>query len=82
MVTVGSQELHRNTAAVLERVAGGEALTITIDGEPVATLSPVAAAPRYPTTAEFFAQLVPADPAMLHDIRAIRGDQTTDDLAW
>lgn len=81
MADVAADQLATNTDAVLERVAAGEELTVTVDGRPVATLAPPSR-PRFVSTVEFFEQLVPADRAMLDDIRAVRGEQTTDDLAW
>jgi prevent-host-death family protein len=80
MADVAAQELHARTGALLERVVSGERFTITVDGAPVATLAPIGPERTYPTTAEFFASLVPADRAMLEGIRSVRGDQTTDQL--
>ncbi len=40
MATVPQRELRNNTAALLRRVEGGERLTITVHGHPVADLVP------------------------------------------
>lgn len=41
MENVTVMDLRNNTADVLARVARGEALTVTRDGEPVATMQPL-----------------------------------------
>jgi len=41
MIAVPVSELRRNTAAVLRRVQSGEAITITVRGEPVAEIVPI-----------------------------------------
>ena len=41
MAEVASRELRNNTRAVLDRVEAGEAVTITVDGRPVARLEPI-----------------------------------------
>ena len=45
MDTVSVRDLRNKGAEVLGRVSGGESLTVTRDGEPVARLSPVPRAP-------------------------------------
>ncbi|MFD0200099.1 MULTISPECIES: type II toxin-antitoxin system Phd/YefM family antitoxin [Saccharothrix] len=39
--TIGVRELNQRTSAVLKRVRGGERITVTEHGEPVAYLVPV-----------------------------------------
>lgn len=41
MDTITVRELRNNGAAVLARVARGETLTVTRDGDPVATVAPL-----------------------------------------
>ena len=41
MKTVSVRDLRNNGGRVLERVARGESLTVTLDGEPVAELRPI-----------------------------------------
>lgn len=82
MSSVASRELRNNTRALLERVAGGEDVTITVDGHPVASLVPIARRPRFLRSEELFGGLVPADRGLLDDLRDLVGDETTDDLRW
>ena len=49
MAEVASRELRNNTRGLLNRVEAGEAITITIDGRPVAVLQPVGRRPRWLT---------------------------------
>lgn len=42
MDNVTVRELRNHGGRVLQRVAGGETLTVTMDGEPIAELRPVA----------------------------------------
>ncbi|MBU6364866.1 MAG: type II toxin-antitoxin system prevent-host-death family antitoxin [Gemmatimonadetes bacterium] len=41
MDSVSVRDLRNNGGRVLRRVAGGETLTVTMDGEPIAELRPV-----------------------------------------
>lgn len=43
MADVSVRDLRNNGGRVLERVAKGESLTVTLDGRPVAELRPLAA---------------------------------------
>lgn len=62
MNRVTIRELRNKGGAVIDRVAGGETLTVTRDGEPVAELRPL---PRRPLSSaelvERFRQLEPVD---------------------
>jgi prevent-host-death family protein len=82
MSSVGSRELRNNTRAVLDRVAAGEDVTITVDGHPVAHLVPIERKPRFMRTEEFLRGFVPADRGLREDLREVLGDETTDDLTW
>ena len=42
MSNVTVRELRNNGGRVLQRVANGETLTVTMDGEPIAELRPIA----------------------------------------
>ena len=44
---VASRELRNNTRAVLQLVESGEAVTITVDGRPIAVLEPVSRRRRW-----------------------------------
>lgn len=81
MGEVASRELRNNTRGVLDRVAAGEEVTITVDGRPVARLVPADRRRRWWTKDEFVRRFseVPPDPTFLDDIRSLAPD-TTDDL--
>lgn len=76
---VASRELRNHTRSLLDRVAGGEAITITVDGKAVARLEPVRRRPRWIRSDELRARLVQTDPALTRELRAIAGDMTDDD---
>lgn len=74
---VASRELRNDTAGVLRRAAAGEALEITVNGEPVATLGPLegSRSPWIPKAA-LLARLLDgqADPALAADLDRLAGD--------
>lgn len=80
--TVPSRELRNNTRQLLDEVAIGTELTITIDGRPVAILGPVphTRRPLFMPTADLLRMLPTPDPLFSADLRALVGDETTDDL--
>jgi prevent-host-death family protein len=80
---VASRELRNNTRSVLNRVAAGESVTITVDGQPVAVLHPAARRPRWIPRDEFVRRVVArqADPALGRELRALSAE-TTDDLPF
>ena len=80
-VRVASRELRNDTAGVLRRVAAGEVVEVTVNGEPVAELGPVREQRSHWTpTAVFAARLerAQADPELREELRALTGD--TDEL--
>jgi prevent-host-death family protein len=81
MSEVASRELRNSTRALLDRVAAGERITITVDGRPVAELGPVQRRPRWMAKKEFFELIADrrADPALRRDLDELV-DETTDDL--
>jgi len=82
MSEVGSRELRNDTAGVLRRVRDGEDVTITVNGRPVAVLTPVRPQRRrWLSKAEVLARLprAQADPGLRDDLAALAGE-TTDDL--
>ena len=81
MVDVASRDLRNNTRALLDRVAAGESLTITVDGRPVAVLEPVRRRARWLGRDEFVRRILgrQADMALRAELRALAPD-TTDDL--
>ena len=81
MGLVASRELRNNTRALLDRVAAGEEITITVDGRPVAVLSPATRRPRFMPRDEFIRRIVrhQADSGLLQELRELVPD-TTDDM--
>lgn len=82
MSFVASRDLRNHTSDILGRAAGGEVITITVNGSAVAELS----AARSPKPAFFgrleLARLLSrhrADAGLRADLSALAGD-TTDDL--
>ena len=81
MAGVASRELRNNTRQLLERVAAGESIVITVGGRPAAELRPLEARPRWIARTDFIEDLLDwqADPGLHDDLRSL-GDETTDDL--
>jgi prevent-host-death family protein len=81
MHTVASRELRNQTRSLLDRVAGGEEIAITVDGRPVAVLAPLPHRTRWMPREQFLHRLAAhqADPA-LRDVLAALAPDTTDDL--
>ena len=80
MTDVASRELRNNTRALLERVQAGEAVTITVDGRPVALLQPAGRRPRWMRSDEFARRvgLHQADPGLSRELAEIAPDSTDD----
>ena len=83
MSEVASRELRNQTRALLDLVARGERITITVQGRPVAELSPVTDRPRWMGRDRFVHQVLShqADPGLAHDLAQL-SSETTDDLPW
>jgi prevent-host-death family protein len=81
MTAVASRELRNNTRRLLDRVEGGETLTITVNGRPVALLSPPRHRPTWVNRAAFVRGMVDhqADPALLRELCDL-APGSTDDL--
>ena len=81
MTEVASRELRNQTRALLERVAAGEHITITVDGRPVARLLPPEPRQRWMLREEFDTRILEhqADPGLKSDLGELAPD-TTDDL--
>lgn len=81
MHSVASRELRNQTRSLLDRVATGEQITITVDGRPVAILSPVVGRTRWMHRTTFLANIVmnQADPELRHELEGLAPD-TTDEL--
>ena len=81
MAEVASRDLRNNTRGLLNRVEAGEAITITVDGRPVAVLQPVGRRPRWLAREEFIRRVLPhqADPGLAGELAELAPD-TTDDI--
>jgi prevent-host-death family protein len=80
MAEVASRELRNNTRSLLDRVAAGEEVTITVDGRPVAVLQPVGRRPRWLRRDEFVRRVAShqADARLRADLADIAPDSTED----
>lgn len=83
MSEVASRELRNNTRALLDRVAAGESVTITVDGRAVAVLDPIPGRPRWMARDKFvhLVQRRQADAGLAKELRDLAPD-TTDDLSF
>lgn len=81
MTDVASRDLRNNTRALLERVAAGEEITITVNGRAVAQLVPPGRKPRWMPRDEFIRRVLrnQADPGLTKELREMMPD-TTDDI--
>jgi len=78
MTEVASRELRNRTRGLLERVAAGEHITITVDGRPVARLVPPEPRPRWMTREAFAAGVLSrqADPSLADELAELAPDST------
>jgi len=81
MDEVASRDLRNQTRALLDRVAGGESLGITVHGRPVAELRPIEERPQWMNRERFVRDVLSnqADPGLLDDLADLKAE-TTDDL--
>lgn len=81
MGEAASRDLRNNTRSLLERVESGEAITITVNGRPVAILGPIGRRPRWIGREEFVRRIEhhQADPGLEKDLAELAPD-TTDDV--
>jgi len=80
MTEVASRDLRNGTRALLDRVAAGEHITITVDGRPVAQLIPPEPRPRWMTREVFVARVLghQADAGLAADLAELAPDTTAD----
>lgn len=81
MAEVASRELRNNTRKLLDRVASGEDVTITVDGRSVARLVPLEHRSRWMATGELLRRLAGrrADASLTEELRELLPG-TTDDV--
>jgi prevent-host-death family protein len=82
MTVIATRDLRNDTAGVLRRVEAGEEVIITVNGKPVAQLTPISHAerrwlPRHELASRL--RRLQADPGLRDDLRRLAGE-TTDDL--
>jgi prevent-host-death family protein len=81
MAEVTSRDLRNDTRSVLDRVASGEDVVITVAGQPVALLSRLRQRSRWMPREEFVRRFAgrQADPGLRDELADLLPD-TTDDL--
>ena len=82
MSTIPSRDLRNHTADVLRQVSGGTPVTITVNGLPVAQISPLRSTRKQFLTKTDLIEIVTrrqADPGLRDDLAVLAGE-TTDDL--
>jgi len=80
MTEVASRELRNGTRALLDRVAAGEHITITVDGRAVAKLVPPEPRPRWMMRDVFVARVLGhrADAGLAADLAELAPGSTAD----
>ena len=78
MSQVASRELRNATRSLLDRVASGETLTITVDGRPTAVLAPIGRRPRWVPRSAFASDVLAhqADPGLAEDLEELAGEMS------
>ncbi|MGB0437276.1 MAG: type II toxin-antitoxin system Phd/YefM family antitoxin [Mycobacterium sp.] len=83
MAEIASRELRNDTAGLLRRAQGGEDITVTISGKPVAVLTKwQSARRRWLKRDEILQRLhhAQADPRLRDDLAILAGETTDDEL--
>lgn len=77
---IASRELRNNTRSLLERVEGGEEVTITVNGKAVAVLRPVGRRTNWMARDEFARTVLAqqADAGLAQDLARLAPDGTED----
>lgn len=77
---VASRELRNHTRSLLERVEGGEEVTITVNGKAVAVLRPLGRRASWMAGDEFARTVLAqqADPGLAQDLARLAPDSTED----
>jgi prevent-host-death family protein len=74
MATIPQKELRNHVAEVLRRAEGGEELTITVAGRPVAQLGPIREAHWVPSSRLADLWEMPPDPTLEKDLEFMGGE--------
>lgn len=84
MAVVASRELRNSTRALLDRVGGGETITISVDGRQVAVLQPLPQGSRWCPKERFLDEIlaVQADAGLRVQLRELLPDTTDDLRSW
>lgn len=79
MTMIASRELRNHTADVLRQVADGTPVTITVNGTPVADITPYRAGRRFSISRHELMELLTdhqADAGLRQDLAELAGDDT------
>jgi prevent-host-death family protein len=74
MATIPQKELRNHVGEVLRRAEGGEELTITVAGRPVAQLGPMRRAHWMPSSRLARLWALPPDPTLEKDLERMGGE--------
>jgi len=76
MATIPQKELRNKVGEVLRRAEGGEEITITVSGRPVARLGPARTRQWVPSSQLSELWSSPADPTLEKDLEKLGGELT------
>lgn len=79
MTDVGMRELRQNPAPVLRAVEGGEEVTVSVNGRPVARIVPLQTPAWVDASRAQSVYRTPVDPDWEADLLAARRDDAVDD---
>lgn len=74
MATIPQKELRNQVGEVLRRAEGGEELTITVAGRPVAQLGPIRGTHFVPSSRLARLWALPPDPTLEKDLERMGGE--------
>jgi prevent-host-death family protein len=74
MASIPQKELRNRVGEVLRRAEGGEELTITVAGRPVAELGPIRRAHWIPSSRLARLWALPPDPSLEKDLERMGGE--------
>jgi len=74
MASIPQKELRNHVGEVLRRAEGGEELTITVAGRPVAELGPIRRAHWIPSSRLARLWALPPDPSLEKDLERMGGE--------